>query len=49
MTKTTFYAQLKKQQLGKQSRKVQPWFTGLLEPAQQQSEAPVLWTTWPHA
>lgn len=38
--KNTPYRQLKKQQLGKQSRKLQPWFTGLLELAQQRNEAP---------
>lgn len=32
--KNTPYRQVKKQQLGKQSRKLQPWFTDLLELAQ---------------
>lgn len=39
--KTTPYRQLKKQQLGKQSRKLQPWFIGLLKGVHQNVEASV--------
>jgi len=38
--KNTPYSQLKKQQLGKQSRKLQPWFIGLLELPQQKNDVP---------
>lgn len=43
--KNTPYRQLKKQQLGKQSRKLRPWCIGLLEVDQQKNEAPFPWST----
>lgn len=43
--KNTPYRQLKKQQLDKQSRKLRPWFIGLLEVVQQKNEAPIPWST----
>lgn len=43
--KNTPYRQLKKQQLGKQSRKLRPWFIGLLEMVQQKHKAPIPWST----
>lgn len=42
--KNTTYRQLKKQQLGKKSTKLNPWFTGLLGVVQQKNEAPLPWS-----